>query len=193
MVPRKQTYRNEQKRIKRYGFIWIELKNKGNMEMKKVFMNDGDRDYLLDRLEEILHDNHCLEYKDKICDAFSKYITNDNRELKPFNLEAVKADKSVCTRDGKNVRVICFDKVGAYPVVALVQEEGMETCHFYSKDGKCVDCGNEYDLMMLCEKKKGYVNIYSNLIHDTLENADKVRKHINNSNYMYTLEVEWEE
>ena len=163
------------------------------MEMKKVFMNDGDRDYLLDRLEEILHDNHCLEYKDKICDAFSKYITNDNRELKPFNLEAVKADKSVCTRDGKNVRVICFDKVGAYPVVALVQEEGMETCHFYSKDGKCVDCGNEYDLMMLCEKKKGYVNIYSNLIHDTLENADKVRKHINNSNYMYTLEVEWEE
>lgn len=163
------------------------------MKTKKVFMSDSDRDYLLDRLEDILHDNHCLEYKDEICNSLCKYITSDNRELKPFDLESVKAGKPVCTRDGKKVRIVCFDKVGAYPIIALVQEVGMETCHFYSQDGKCADCENEYDLMMLCEKKKGYVNIYSNMIHNTLENADKVRKRINNSNYMYTLEVEWEE
>lgn len=163
------------------------------MKMRKVFMNDDDRDYLLDRLEDILHDNHCMEYKDEICNSLCKYITSDNRELKLFDLESAKENKPVCTRDGKRVRVICFDKAGVYPVVAPVQEEGMETCHFYSQDGKCVDCGDEYDLMMLCKKKKGYVNVYSNMIHNTLENADKVRKRINNSNYIYTLEVEWKE
>ena len=69
----------------------------------------------------------------------------------------------------------------------------METCHFYSQNGKCADCGSEYDLMMLCEKKKGYVNVYSDMIHTTLEDADNARKNANNSNYIQTLEVEWEE
>lgn len=162
------------------------------MKMKKVFMSDGDRDYLLDRLEDILHDNHCLEHKDEICNSLCKYITSNNKELKPFNLETVREGKPVCTRDGKKARVVCFDKVGVYPVIALVQEVGMETCHFYSQDGKCADCGNEYDLMMLREKKKGYVNIYSNMIHDTLEDADRAREDVNDSNYIDTLEVEWE-
>lgn len=162
------------------------------MKMKKVFMSDGDRDYLLDRLEDILHDNHCLEHKDEICDSLCKYITSNNKELKPFNLETVREGKSVCTRDGKKARVVCFDKVGVYPVIALIQEVGMETCHFYSQDGKCADCGSEYDLMMLCEKKKGYVNIYSTMIHDTLEDADKAKEDVNDSNYIETLEVEWE-
>lgn len=160
--------------------------------MRKVFMNDSDRDYLLDRLEDILHDNHCLDYKDEICSSLCKYITSDNRELKDFDLEAAKANKPVCTRDGKKVRIVCFDKVGVYPIIALVQEESMETCHFYSQDGKCADSGTNYDLMILDEKKKGYVNIYSNMIHDTLEDADRVRKNVNNDNYLYTLEVEWE-
>lgn len=163
------------------------------MKTKKVFMSDSDRDYLLDRLEEILHDNHCQQYRDQICEAFSKYMVIETNSIsKPFDLEAAKAGKPVCTRDGKKVRIVCFDKVGAYPIIALVQEVGMETCHFYSQDGKCADCGNEYDLMMLCEKKKGYVNIYSNMIHDTLEDADRAREDVNDSNYIETLEVEWE-
>lgn len=57
------------------------------MKMKKVFMNSNDRDYLLDRLEDVLHDNHCLEYKDEICNSLCKYITSNNSELKPFNME----------------------------------------------------------------------------------------------------------
>lgn len=32
--------------------------------------------------------------------------------MKPFNLEEVKAGKSVCNRDGNDVRIICFDKRG---------------------------------------------------------------------------------
>ena len=116
----------------------------------------------------------------------------EKEDLKTFSLEAAKAGKPVCTKSEKKVRIVCFDKVGAYPVIALVQEEGIETCHFYSSDGKCADCGNDYDLVMFHQKKKGYVNVYSNMIHATLEDADNVRKSANNSNYLYTLEVEWE-
>ena len=56
----------------------------------------------------------------------------EKEDLKTFSLEAAKAGKPVCTRSGKKVRIVCFDKVGAYPIIALVQEEGIETCHFYS-------------------------------------------------------------
>lgn len=30
--------------------------------------------------------------------------------LRPFDLEAAKAGKPVCTRDGRKVRIICFDR-----------------------------------------------------------------------------------
>lgn len=42
--------------------------------------------------------------------------------LKPFDLEAAKAGKPVCTRDGRKARIICWDKKGNYPIVALIQE-----------------------------------------------------------------------
>ena len=145
-------------------------------EYKEYFNYEGEEKHLFNRMPQE-----------------AKKENEQKPSIKPFDLEAAKANKPVCTRSGKKVRIVCFDKVGAYPVIALVQEEGIETCHFYSQDGKCADSGSEYDLMMLPKKKKGYVNIYSNLIHNTLEDADKVRKRINNSNYLYTLEVEWEE
>ena len=46
---------------------------------------------------------------------------------------------------------------------------------------------------MLCEKKRGYMNVYSDMIYTTLEDADNARKNINNRNYIQTREVEWEE
>lgn len=138
-------------------------------------------------------DNVFLENRDFLSYRFWNISHVDDKPfIKPFNLESARSGKPVCTRDGRKARVVCFDKAGAYPVIALVQEVGMETCHFYSQDGKCADCGTEYDLMLLCEKKKGYVNIYSNMIHDTLEDADRAREDVNDSNYIETLEVEWE-
>lgn len=139
------------------------------MKMKKVFMNDSDRDYLLDRLEDILHDNHCLDYKDEICDSFCKYITSDNRELKPFNLEAAEAGKPVCTRDGRKARIICWDlKSGNYCLAAAVEtkaDENFEEILTYDKNGIFTtdsEVNHEYDLMMATEKTKLYVNIYKN-------------------------------
>lgn len=177
-----------------FNGIRIEIKEnkKEDMEIDKVVMNIDDRDYLLDKLKAILHDTHCQQYKDEICEAFSKYIVTENvSNSKPFNLEEAKAGKPVCTRDGKKARIICFDKGGIYPVIALVQEEGSETCHFYEKDGKCADSGNGYDLLMLTEKKEGWINVYENRCYNTKEEALE-----NRDPYAYcmaTVKVSWEE
>ena len=40
--------------------------------------------------------------------------------LKPFDLEAAKAGKPVYTRDGRKARIICFDRIDAKPILALV-------------------------------------------------------------------------
>lgn len=119
--------------------------------------------------------------------------------MKPFDIELAKQGKPVCTRDGREARIICFDKRGCYPVIALVQEEGMETCHFYSQEGKCADCGNKYDLMMASEKKEMWINIYKETIrpvpgaglYDTKEEAKDSIRNVNS--YIATVKVCWEE
>ena len=121
----------------------------------------------------------------------SKYNYNN---LKSFDIEAAKAGKPVCTRDGRKARIICFDKAGVYPIIALVQEEGMETCHFYAKDGKCVDYKHKYDLMMLPEKKEGWVNIYAlNTCYSSKEEAEANIDQDYEHEYVRTVKIEWEE
>lgn len=42
--------------------------------------------------------------------------------LKEFNIKAAKAGKPVCTRDGRKVRILCYDLKGAkYPIVAAIE------------------------------------------------------------------------
>ena len=189
------------------GTIEIKIKqNKEDMEMKKVFMNGDDRDYLLDRLEDILHDNHCLEYKDEICNSLCKYITSDNRELKPFNLEAALAGKSVCTRDGRKARIICFDRKFYhdgynYPIVAMVNDNDNELVHAYTQDGLLVgNMEGELDLMMLPEKKEGWVNIYNRYSAELTSDGyfyftkEEALSNIeNDGTYVKTIKMSWEE
>lgn len=187
--------------------IDIEIKQtKEDMEMKKVFMNGDDRDYLLDRLEDILHDNHCLEYKDEICNSLCKYITSNNRELKPFNLEAAKAGKPVYTRDGRKARIVCFDRIDAKPILALVPStDGKgEDVFDYFINGKRIASAleSDLDLMLLVKKKEGWINIsncpdngYSNydsgvIVFKTKEEAVNFT---NNKDYIDTVKVTWEE
>lgn len=79
--------------------------------------------------------------------------------LKPFDLEAAKAGKPVCTRDGRKARIICFDTInkGNYPIIALLEDKGCEAIFYYNKDGKC-NVGTELDLMMLPRKERGMDN-----------------------------------
>lgn len=131
--------------------------------------------------------------------------------FKPFDLEAAKAGKTVCTRDGRKVRILCYDLKGAeYPIVALVEAHDYldESISTYDRNGRFDhDRENKNDLMILPEKKEGWVNIYNRnrprtssencyimtgvSVFETKEGAisyiDKDKEYID------TVKIEWEE
>lgn len=122
--------------------------------------------------------------------------------LKPFDLEAAKAGKPVCTRDGRKARIICFDKKAVRPIVVLVEGvNGTEVAISYRLDGRrgdnCLEASD--DLMMLPEKKEGWINIYKGgkLDADYLypSKADAVENIFQpmEDNYIDTIKLTWEE
>ena len=85
--------------------------------------------------------------------------------LKPFDIQKAREGKPVCTRDGRMARIICFDRKGydVFPIVALIMNGDQESdIYTYRPNGAWIDSGNESnaDLMMLPEKKEGWVNVY---------------------------------
>jgi hypothetical protein len=112
--------------------------------------------------------------------------------LKPFDLEAAKAGKPVCTRDGRKARIICFDTInkGNYPIIALLEDKGCEAIFYYNKDGKC-NVGTELDLMMLPEKKERWIIIHKEAIYDK-ETAEKIARETT-ANVIRIQKIEWEE
>ena len=125
------------------------------------------------------------------------------QKMKPFDLEAARSGKPVCTRDGRKARIICFDvKDADYPIIALVEKEDIEVPISYSKDGKFLINieRKDLDLMMLPEKKEGWVNVY----HDNEGNIytdeyvfntekDAIVFHPHNENRKATVKIEWYE
>lgn len=119
--------------------------------------------------------------------------------LKPFDLEAAKAGKPVCTKDGRKARIICFDRNWEYPIVALIEcENGEEMISACDKDGKARIYETQgTDLMMLPEKKEGWVNLCKNNSGDTLAVGVFPNREEAVSNcpptYLSTIKIEWEE
>lgn len=119
--------------------------------------------------------------------------------LKEFDLEAAKAGKPVCTKDGRKARIICFDRNWEYPIVALIEcENGEEMISACDKDGKARIYETQgTDLMMLPEKKEGWVNLCKNNSGDTLAvgvfpNREEAVSNCPPS-YLCTIKIEWEE
>lgn len=118
--------------------------------------------------------------------------------LKPFDLEAAKAGKPVCTRDGRKARIICFDAKCDKPIVALIYDYNKETGLQYLENGRFfVDQIDKYDLMMLPQKKEGWVNIYKDFedtvccIYSTEKEALEEKE--TEEDYITTVKIEWEE
>lgn len=116
--------------------------------------------------------------------------------LKPFDIQKAREGKPVCTRDGRKARIICFDaKCDNSPIIALIENGKNEEVHKFHKDGKLFGLDEDEesfkDLMMLPEKKEGWVNVYKNQIHDTPESAEEGHKGI--TDYIKTIRVEWED
>jgi hypothetical protein len=196
--------------------VSIELKQtKEDMEEKKIQLKREDIDYLTRKIRYLVYKTN--DYDRATEEIMNLFIPSDTehsssekigKNLKPFDLEAAKAGKPVCTRDGRKVRIICFDRKFYhdgynYPIVAVINDNNNEPVRAYTQDGLFVGNGEcELDLMMLPEKKEGWINIsscpdngYSNydsgvIVFKTKEEAVNFT---NNKDYIDTVKVTWEE
>lgn len=130
----------------------------------------------------------------------AKHSNSENvgKNLRPFDLEAAKASKPVCTRDGRKARIICFDRISGddyYKIVACVTafDGNFEEVLFYGIDGYIVDSQNpkDEDLMMLPDKKERWINVYKERCYESKEEA--IRHIAPGTHYIDTIRVEWEE
>jgi len=80
--------------------------------------------------------------------------------MRPFNLEEAKAGREVCDKEGRDVKIRCFDNKGNYPISANVyydngitiktfNNKGMYVIKTFNNKGMYVIDGySNYDLMM---------------------------------------------
>lgn len=128
--------------------------------------------------------------------------------MKDFDLAKAKAGALVCTRDGRQARIICWDaKVTydgeIYPIIALIGEDEQHIMT-YDNNGNIVagTNGRPEDLVMASVKHEGWVNVYtpssegkyivSAVVYDT--EADAKKAGLNKSkSYITTVKIKWEE
>ena len=127
--------------------------------------------------------------------------------MKQFNLKSYIANpRKVMTKDGRDVRILCVDAKGDYPVVALIPDgEGeykRDHPEMYTEDG-CSYSGriSSLDLFFAPEKKVGWANVFGGAdgnsyvgdsrIFKSQEDAEKEGKKW--KDYIATVRIEWEE
>lgn len=141
--------------------------------------------------------NQIIENIEYWCDdKFASHFKgcDDEPVLVPFNINLAKQGKPVCTRDGRKARIICLDfqSIENTPIVAAVKvTDKQEVIVHYYEDGRhFVNGVSDLDLMMLPEKKEGWVNVYKDSVYDTKDEALIGRS---GRGYIDTIKVSWEE
>lgn len=154
--------------------MFVEIKqNKENME---------EREYS----EEDMKNNPRFKHHKNIEQVINM------QKMKPFDLEAAKAGKPVCTRDGRKARIICFDLNNKnFPIVAIINCDSEENAYQYDIDGICDEHDNNLNLMMSTEKKEGWIIIHKEAIYDK-ETAEKIARETT-ANVIRIQKIEWEE
>ena len=130
--------------------------------------------------------------------------------MKQFSLEEYLANpsKKVVTRDGRNVRIICTDRVAKeYKLVALVMKNDTECMCAYNTNG-CVYKNDTHslDLFFAPEKHEGWVNIYKAGVHretlgylqtryvgSSIWPTEEAAKTAADPDPVATIKIEWEE
>ena len=132
--------------------------------------------------------------------------------MKPFNLEEYlkNPSKKVVTRDGRDVRIICTDRVSkkGYSLVALVMNDGHELVHTYNMYGQfnTGDTNNYLNLFFTPEKHEGWVNIYkagvqretlgylqTRYVGSSIWPTEEAAKTAADPDPVATIKIEWEE
>ena len=118
--------------------------------------------------------------------------------MKPFNLKEYLANpsKKIVTREGKPVRIICTDKCGGHPIVALVRYDDAESLVCYDMNGRM--WGSTEDLFFAPEKHEGWVNVYKSGFGWSLgtsiwQTEEEAKKWVGTTDYATTIKIEWEE
>ncbi len=122
--------------------------------------------------------------------------------MREFNLNEAKAGKPVCTRDGHDARIICFDRKSVdYPIIALISMAHGECVETFPESGLYhIGADTEFDLFMKPETKTGWVNIYKGYLSDEHRFYDLYpsKKEAEDNKiegwvYIDTVQISWEE
>lgn len=124
----------------------------------------------------------------------------DLKIIREFNYEMAKKGEPVCTMDGKPVRIVCWDKKGTdFPIIGLVDDNGVEYYKAYNKDGKFDPTGDsKYNLRMKGKKQIRYAGVCINdegerTLGCLYDNAMAVIEDSRCNVYIALAKVEWEE
>ena len=197
------------------GIVDIEIKQTKEEDMEEKKVNNescGDNRFeVIERAKRhLLHSTNIGSSKEemKLLDVFlfrcwqmgwldsyddTKHSNSEKvgKNLRPFDLQKAREGKPVCTRDGRKARIICFDAKGSMPIVALISNGDYENLHRYYNSGSNYNVDNDYDLMMLPEKKEGWIIVSKNAtIYDSLEDA---KKSFDSDKELCICKAEWEE
>lgn len=125
--------------------------------------------------------------------------------MKQFDLDEYLKNPSrrVVTRDGRNVRIICTDRVGIFPIIGLISSDSIadfEEIVWYTKEGVCnTSTETRHDLFFASEKHEGWTPVYREptgkirfgYAYSTKKEAEEASKY--DTRYITTTNVEWEE
>ena len=206
------TYRSDSKsvifkKLEKVGephFIYDKIFKGGKVYVQNFMVYEDFKNH-----KPICDDYVLYDWHEKIISIEIKQNKEDMEEkklnLKEFDLEAAKAGKPVCTRDGRKARIICFDakRKDGKNIMALIPSKEypeFEDLVAYPNNGNYHGGHeNDGDLMMLHQKKEGWINIYTSYdgieagisVYETKEIA---KKGVDNSvSYLGTIKIEWEE
>ena len=127
--------------------------------------------------------------------------------MKQFNLKSYIANpRKVMTKDGRDVRILCVDAKGDYPVVALIPDgEGeykRDSPEAYTEDG-CNYSGriSYLDLFFAPEIHEGWANVFGGADGNSYVGDSRIFKSKEDAetegkkwkDYIATVKIEWEE
>lgn len=122
--------------------------------------------------------------------------------MKQFKLEEYlkSPSRKVVTRDGRNVRIVCTDKKGFNPILALVTRHSSitEDIYLYTKNGEISE-GNstKSSLFFAPEKHERWINLYKDndgvyASMDTFKTKEEAEA-LSCSSCIATVKIEWGE
>ena len=187
------------KKLEKVGephFIYDKIFKGGKVYVQNFMVYEDFKNH-----KPICDDYVLYDWHEKIISLEIKQNKEDMEEkklnLKEFDLEAAKAGKPVCTRDGRKARIICFDakRKDGKNIMALIPNKEypeFEDLVAYPNNGN-YHGGHENDdnLMMLPQKKEGWIIIHKEAIYDK-ETAEKIARETT-ANVIRIQKIEWEE